>query len=108
MAVKNITMKQKTASGYDELHPATTVEQVSGVVPPAKGGTGQTSLQATRSAMGLGNTNGALPVANGGTGANNTATARANLGLKATSQRVILEDSRIRKSRINKKYYDNS
>lgn len=32
------------------------------------GGTGQTSLQATRSAMGLGNTLDALPPANGGTG----------------------------------------
>lgn len=40
-----------------------------GVVQPDKGGTGQTSLQATRNAMGLGDTTGALPVANGGTGA---------------------------------------
>lgn len=37
-------------------------------ISATKGGTGQTSLQATRSAMGLGNTTGALPVANGGTG----------------------------------------
>lgn len=39
-----------------------------GVVPASLGGTGNTSLQATRNAMGLGNTTGALPVANGGTG----------------------------------------
>ena len=46
----------------------------------ANGGTGQTSLQATRNAMGLGNTTGALPVANGGTGATTAAGARSNLG----------------------------
>lgn len=34
----------------------------------SSGGTGQTSLQATRNAMGLGNTTGELPIANGGTG----------------------------------------
>lgn len=38
------------------------------VLPASKGGTGQTSLQAARNAMGLGNTLGVLPVANGGTG----------------------------------------
>lgn len=53
----------------------------SGTLPVARGGTGQTSLQALRNAMGLGNTTGALPVANGGTGANNTASARTNLGI---------------------------
>ena len=42
---------------------------VTGVLPAANGGTGKTSLQATRNAMGLGNTTGALPIANGGTGA---------------------------------------
>ena len=39
-----------------------------GVLPAANGGTGHTSLQATRNAMGLGNTTGVLPAANGGTG----------------------------------------
>lgn len=52
-----------------------------GTLPAAQGGTGQTSLQATRNAMGLGNTTGALPVANGGTGATTAASARTNLGL---------------------------
>lgn len=42
-----------------------------GVLSPARGGTGQTSLQATRNAMGLGNTISYLPLANGGTGRNN-------------------------------------
>ena len=47
----------------------------------SNGGTGQSSLQAARNAMGLGNTTGALPVANGGTGATSASAARANLGL---------------------------
>lgn len=40
------------------------------VVPPASGGTGQTTLAGARNAMGLGNTTGPLPVANGGTSRN--------------------------------------
>ena len=53
----------------------------SGALPitPGQGGTGQTSLQAARNAMGLGNTTGALPIANGGTGA--TAVASQTLTL---------------------------
>ena len=46
------------------------------------GGTGYTSLQATRNAMGLGNTTGALPVENGGTGSTNVTDALAKLGTK--------------------------
>lgn len=53
----------------------------SGTLAAARGGTGQTSLQATRNAMGLGNTTGALPVANGGTGSATAADARAALGI---------------------------
>lgn len=41
---------------------------VTGTLGAGHGGTGHTSLQATRNAMGLGNTTGALPAANGGTG----------------------------------------
>lgn len=51
-----------------------------GTLPVAQGGTGQTSLQATRNAMGLGNTTGALPITNGGTGAATAAAAIAALG----------------------------
>ena len=53
---------------------------VNNVLSPSFGGTGKTSLQATRSAMGLGNTTGALPVANGGTGKTTAADARTALG----------------------------
>lgn len=56
----------------------------------ANGGTGQTSLQATRNAMGLGNTLGALPVANGGTGATNASAARTNLGLSFSLSGTVL------------------
>lgn len=62
-------------------HTHTAGDITSGTLPVVRGGTGQTSLQATRNAMGLGNTTGALPVANGGTGANNAAGARTNLGI---------------------------
>ena len=56
------------------------------VLPASKGGTGQTSLQATRNAMGLGDTTGALPVANGGTGhGSNGLTANAVLLGNGTS-----------------------
>lgn len=41
---------------------------IAGILSAAHGGTGQTSLQAARNAMGLGNTTGVLPIANGGTG----------------------------------------
>lgn len=58
---------------------------VTGTLGAAHGGTGQTSLQATRNAMGLGNTTGALPVANGGTGKTTAADARGALGAAARS-----------------------
>ena len=56
-----------------------------GTLPASMGGTGQNSLQATRSAMGLGNTSGALPVENGGTGSNTAASARTALGVPPTN-----------------------
>lgn len=65
----------------DSGHKHAAGDITSGTLSVARGGTGQTSLQALRNAMGLGNTTGALPVANGGTGANNTASARTNLGI---------------------------
>lgn len=65
----------------DSGHKHAAGDITSGTLSVARGGTGKTSLQALRNAMGLGNTTGALPVANGGTGANNTASARTNLGI---------------------------
>ena len=56
-----------------------------GTLSAARGGTGNTSLQATRNAMGLGNTTGALPVANGGTGATTKTAAFANIGAWSSS-----------------------
>lgn len=56
------------SAGYGDMMRATYDPDQDGVISPAQGGTGNTSLQATRNAMGLGNTTGALPVANGGTG----------------------------------------
>lgn len=50
-----------------------------GIIPIAKGGTGQTTASGVRNALGLGNTTGALPIANGGTGAITAKQARANL-----------------------------
>jgi len=58
---------------------------ITGTVPVAQGGTGQTTLALARNAMGLGNTTGALPVANGGTGATTAAAALTALGLTATA-----------------------
>lgn len=58
----------------------TDLTQMTGTLTAAHGGTGQTSLQATRNAMGLGNTTGALPIENGGTNATTASAARTNLG----------------------------
>lgn len=66
---------KKSNSGH--THPASDI--ASGTLPASRGGTGQTSLQATRNAMGLGNTTGALPIANGGTGATTSAAAYKNI-----------------------------
>lgn len=52
-----------------------------GILPVARGGTGQATVQALRNSMGLGNTTGVLPVANGGTGQtslNNVTVGKAN------------------------------
>lgn len=56
-----------------------------GTLPVDRGGTGQATLQATRNAMGLGDTTGALPIANGGTGATTASGARNALGLGNTT-----------------------
>lgn len=62
-------------------HSATNI--TSGTLAVARGGTGQTSVQALRNSMGLGNTTGAVPIANGGTGATTAAAGRGALGAVA-------------------------
>ena len=62
---------------------------MTGTLTAAHGGTGQTSLQATRNAMGLGNTTGALPIANGGTGATTAAAALNNLGIGHIEKKLV-------------------
>ena len=69
----------------DEVLDKSAYTDTNGVLLPNKGGTGQTSLQAARNAMGLGNTTGALPVANGGTGQTSLAAARNAMGLGNTT-----------------------
>lgn len=57
-----------------------------GILAVARGGTGQSSVQALRKSMGLGDTTGALPAANGGTG--NT-TGNAATATKLATARTI-------------------
>lgn len=78
-----------TASGSRAVgtyvdHDTTDLTKMTGILAETHGGTGQTSLQATRNAMGLGNTIGALSIANGGTGATTASGARAAFGLPET------------------------
>ena len=75
----NLTAANIGAAASSHTHAAGDI--TSGTLPVARGGTGQTTLQATRNAMGLGNTTGALPIANGGTGSTTAANARSNLGI---------------------------
>lgn len=65
------------------------LSNVTGTLDAAHGGTGQTTLQATRNAMGLGNTTGALPIANGGTGSTTAANARTALGLGGAATQAV-------------------
>lgn len=62
-----------------EEHEHSAADITSGTLPASRGGTGQTSLQAARNAMGLGDTLGAVPIANGGTGAATAAGAFENI-----------------------------
>ena len=64
----NRRIEEINAGAAPAEHEHTAEDVTSGVLPAARGGTGQASLSAARNAMGLGNTTGALPVANGGTG----------------------------------------
>ena len=54
-------------------------EQIAGILPLEKGGTGTTDAATFRGILGLGQTTGALPIENGGTGATTVNDARHNL-----------------------------
>ena len=63
------------------------LSNVTGTLGVANGGTGATTAEAARTALGLGDIatqNTPLPVANGGTGATDAANARTNLGAAAS------------------------
>ncbi len=72
----------------DTLHVGGHLALEDNPLPVASGGTGQTTLQAARNAMGLGNTTGALPVANGGTGQTSLQAARNAMGLGNTTEEL--------------------
>lgn len=55
MANRNIEMNIKTSSGYDLLYPKVLLNNVTGVLPVANGGTGTTSLSNLQSSMGISN-----------------------------------------------------
>ena len=79
----NLTAANIGAAAESHTHAAGDI--TSGTLSAARGGTGQTTLQATRNAMGLGNTTGALPIANGGTGSTTAANARSALGITCSN-----------------------
>ena len=78
-AGKPITMTYDGEYWIADL-PAPNANDIVGTVSIESGGTGATTVEAARNALGLGNTSGALPIANGGTGATNASDARSNLG----------------------------
>ena len=85
----NRRIEEINAGAAPAEHEHSAEDVTSGVLPVARGGTGQTSLQAARNAMGLGNTTGALPVANGGTGASDAAGALTNLEARPLVEKLI-------------------
>lgn len=68
------------STSADTVFKASPRPGVTGILPVANGGTGKNTLQATRNAMGLGNTTGALPIANGGSGMTSSPSMLTNLG----------------------------
>ena len=60
--------------------PVPNANDIMGTVSIESGGTGATTVEGARNALGLGNTSGAVPIANGGTGATSASGARSNLG----------------------------
>lgn len=71
------------AKGFDGTNDV--LPGVTGTLPVAHGGTGQTTLALTRYALGLGNTTGTLEVAYGGTGITSNPSMLVNLGTTAAA-----------------------
>lgn len=86
-AGKPITMSYDGEYWIADL-PVPNANDIMGTVSIANGGTGATTVEGARNALGLGNTSGALPIANGGTGATTVEGARNALGLGNTSGAV--------------------
>ena len=64
----NIEKASLDGTNYDLGPDTIDASNITGTLPIANGGTGQTTKAAVRNTLGLGNTTGALPIANGGTG----------------------------------------
>lgn len=84
--VTDLTAMIATKANAGHKHSASDI--TSGTLSAARGGTGHTTLQATRNAMGLGSTTGALPIANGGTGETTALNALKALGMTVTTGMV--------------------
>lgn len=84
-SAENMNDLEQRIATADALKADKDLGNVTGTLGTANGGTGQTTLQATRNAMGLGNTTGALPIANGGTGATTRLDAVKNLSAEGVS-----------------------
>lgn len=82
----SLTASDVGAAASSHNHSAANI--TSGTLPVARGGTGQTTMAATRSSMGLGNSTGALAVSYGGTGATSAASALTSLGAVPASRTI--------------------
>lgn len=75
-----------STAGYGDMMRATYDPNQDGIIAPENGGTGQTSLNATRNALGLGDdTTQPVPIPSGGTGLNTSPSMLTNLGSTAAA-----------------------
>lgn len=66
------------------------ITDLEGTLGINKGGTGATTVEEARNALGLGNTSGAVPIENGGTGSSSASGAVKNLGLTGLMKRKLV------------------
>jgi len=75
-----------STAGYGDMMRSTYDPNQDGIIAPENGGTGQTSLNATRNALGLGDdTTQPVPIPSGGTGMNTSPSMLINLGSTAAA-----------------------